>query len=101
MRKKKTSFFKGAGWKKLLHALSVLGLPVLMLPAIYLGCAVSVEDGFNAVDPPLRTVLLYFGENLLGGAACALLCLLADRIRQKDEDDARFAFLPTSCWGQG
>lgn len=101
MGKKKTAFFKGAGWKKLLHALSVLGLPVLMLPVIYLGCGISVENGFDAVDPPLRTVLLYFGENLLGGAACALLCLLADRIRQKDEDNARFALIANILMGAG
>ena len=101
MGNRKTSFFKGAGWKKLLHALSVVGLPVLMLPVIYLGCAVSIEDGFNAADPPLRTVLLFFGENLLGGAVCALLCLLADRVRQKDEDDARFALFANILLGAG
>ena len=34
MEKKKTSAFLKAGWKKLLHALAVLGIPVLMLPVI-------------------------------------------------------------------
>ena len=34
MEKKKTSAFLKAGWKKLLHGLAVLGIPVLMLPVM-------------------------------------------------------------------
>ena len=101
MEKKKTSAFLKAGWKKLLHGLAVLGIPVLMLPVIYLGNAVSVADGFTAVDPPFGRTMLFFAENLLGGLICALLCLLADRIRQKDEDNARFALFANILMGAG
>ena len=101
MEKKKTSAFLKAGWKKLLHGLAVLGIPVLMLPVIYLGNAISVADGFTAVDPPFGRTMLFFAENLLGGAVCAVLCLLADRIRQKDEDNARFALFANILMGAG
>lgn len=101
MEKKKTSAFLKAGWKKLLHALAILGVPVLMLPVIYLGNAISVENGFEAVNPPFGRTMLFFAENLLGGVVCALLCLLADRIRQKDEDNARFALFANLLMGAG
>ena len=101
MEQKKTSAFLKAGWKKLLHALAILGVPVLMLPVIYLGNAISVENGFEAVNPPFGRTMLFFAENLLGGVVCAVLCLLADRIRQKDEDNARFALFANLLMGAG
>lgn len=101
MEKKKTSPFVKSGWKKLLHALAVLGLPVILLPVIYLGCAISISNGFDAVEPPFGVVMLYFLENMVGGVICALLSLLADWIRRRDEDNARLALSANILMGAG
>lgn len=75
--------------------MSLVGVPFLMLPVIYLGCSVSITTGtgFQTHDPQLSHLLLLFGENVLGGIICALLTLLAGKIRNKDTDNAKLALM--------
>ena len=98
---KKDTGLRAVRWKKAFYRLSMLGVPVIMLPVIMLGCAITVSDGFHANDPSFPLVMRYFAQNLLGGIFAWLLTLLADKIRQKDIDNARFALFANLLMGAG
>ncbi len=73
--------------------MSLIGIPFLMLPVIYFACAISITTGtgFQSHSPSLPHTLLLFGENVLGGVICALLTVLAGKIRDKDSDNAKLS----------
>lgn len=75
--------------------MSLIGVPFLMLPVIYFACAVSITTGtgFQARDPSLSHLLTLFGENVLAGVICALLTILAGKIRNRDTDNAKLALM--------
>ncbi len=100
---KKTSAhaFRAVRWKKAFYRLSMFGIPILMLPVVLFGCAVTISDGFHVNDPDLRQVILYFADNMLTGIFAWILSLLADKIRNKDSDNARFALLANLLMGAG
>ena len=89
MTKNKVS--KSVRWKKLFYSLSMIGIPVLMLPVIALGCAITIDEGFQSNDPDTIRILWYFGQNFLAGMIGWILTALADKIRNKDIDNARYS----------
>ena len=96
--KKKMSAVK---WKKLFYRLSMAGIPLIMLPVVYFGCSVALDNGISWVDPDGWLLIRYWGQNLAGGLICWVLTLLADRLRKKDIDDARLALSANILMGVG